>query len=79
VNRGIEDIWPSRDWFEVACDCGIVTDVHVVWENKDGETPPAWAVVSIADQEVAITCEGCGSVHWLTVSPRSPDSARSAP
>lgn len=40
---------------ELGCDCGTVTALYL-----DPETPA---------MDVAVTCDGCGSPHWLAVQP----------
>ena len=43
---------------ELGCDCGTVTQLII--EGADRIAQP---------QEIAVTCEGCNSVRWITVGP----------
>jgi hypothetical protein len=51
---------------EVACDCATTT--LFVFEKLS----------PIETREVAVTCDGCHSVRWLTVVATQPDAAGSA-
>lgn len=42
---------------EFLCDCAMITEVQFDGEPVDG-------------LEIAVTCEGCTSVHWFTFSVR---------
>lgn len=54
---------PDGPGIELGCDCGTVTAVYL-----DPETPA---------MDIAVTCEGCGTSHWLAVLPPA-DSAGEA-
>jgi len=55
-SRGIAGIDVAPDGFVLLCDCGTSTQVTL---QADG---------SIQDgHELAVTCDGCQSVHWLTL------------
>lgn len=68
MNRGTVAIWRAEDGFVMLCDCGATTHVHVSFTGPDGTSlPPPDGTVTV--QEAAITCDSCGSAHWLTISP----------
>ncbi len=68
MSRGTEAVWPTEDGFALLCDCGTTTRVHVSYVGPDGTSlPPPDGRVAM--QEQAVTCDGCGSAHWLTFSP----------
>jgi hypothetical protein len=43
----------------IGCDCGFNTQIVVEWDHS--RPVPA--------QEIAFTCGGCQSAHWLTIGP----------
>ena len=43
----------------IGCDCGTSTQLVIEWDH----THPVPA------QEIAFTCDGCQSTHWLTIGP----------
>ena len=54
----------------LGCDCGLTTHVQIVIEDG-GELRHA--------REVAVTCDGCCTVRWITVSPAAPGTAGPSP
>lgn len=46
---------------ELACDCGIVTQLIIADTGQLAELLEVY--------EFAVTCDGCTSVHWFTISP----------
>jgi hypothetical protein len=51
------------------CDCGTCT--VLTFDPRDpatGQPLPPGSPVTVPGQEVAYTCDGCGSVHWLTLT-----------
>jgi hypothetical protein len=70
VNRGTEALWTIADGFAFLCDCGATTHVHVSFVGPDGASlPPPQGQITLPEQ--AITCDGCGSAHWLTLTAKS--------
>ena len=73
--RGIEFARQTDAGLELFCDCGATT--ILASGDADG-TPPL--DIAAAEQEVitvpasggevAFTCPGCKTVHWLTFTPR---------
>lgn len=54
--RGVAGVDITADGFVLLCDCGTATNVVL---DADG---------TIQDgHELAVTCDGCQSVHWLTL------------
>jgi hypothetical protein len=70
--RGIESVWRIDDGFAVLCDCATTTEVHVQFKCEDGTISGSPPCGTVAPQEIAITCDGCGSTHWLTITPSEP-------
>ena len=72
---GIEFTKQTEDGLELFCDCGATT---VLASGEPGDPLPSGDPgteqgvirVPIGGGEVAFTCHGCSSVHWLTFSPR---------
>lgn len=72
---GIEYVKPTEDGLELFCDCGTIT---VFASGQPGDPLPSGdpgeeqgvITVPASGGEVAFTCHSCGSVHWLTFSPR---------
>lgn len=53
-NRSIEWMRPAPEGgIEVLCDCATITVLQFEGTFTDG-------------QEIAFTCDGCHTVHWLT-------------
>lgn len=67
MNRGTEAVWPSEGGFTLMCDCGTITQVVVQLGEPAAAAPDG--PPRIAHQELAVTCDGCGSAHWLTLTP----------
>jgi hypothetical protein len=67
MNRGTEAVWQIKGGIALLCDCGTVTNVGF-------EMPPGSEHAAVADQEVAVTCDTCGSAHWLTITGSGPDA-----
>jgi hypothetical protein len=74
----MSDNWPARGLISarveppgtlvLGCDCGTTTRLVV----QDAET-----LTEI--QEIAVTCEGCCTVRWITVSAAAPGTAGPSP
>ncbi len=47
--------------FQCLCDCGTVTDVTLA--------DLQYANIGAGVLEVAFTCDGCETSHWLTLTP----------
>ena len=68
---GIEGIKQTGNGIELFCDCGAIT---VLADGEPGEALPdgtsgtehGTICVPASGGEVAFTCHGCGSAHWLT-------------
>lgn len=57
--RGIVAGKAVEDGVLIVCDCGTETHVVTVNENRD-PTP----------MEFAVTCDGCGTSHWMKIVPQ---------
>lgn len=55
---------PDGPGIECLCDCGLTTIIHL---DLDGPL--------MEPREIAYTCDGCQSVHWLTLYPVADDPA----
>lgn len=71
---GIEFVKQTETGLELLCDCGAVT--VLVGDGGPGAidaitAPGDLETISItpAGGEVAFTCPGCGTAHWLTFTP----------
>jgi hypothetical protein len=57
--RGLVSVRPREDGsIDCLCDCGLTTVLQI---DLDGPLPEA--------REIAFTCDGCSSAHWLTLTP----------
>lgn len=76
---GIEWVKQTELGLELLCDCGAVTVLV-----GDGDPGVVEAITAPGDLEtigvpttggeVAFTCPGCSTAHWLTFSPREGQS-----
>jgi len=57
----------GRGGLVVTCDCGTSCLLTFVPTTPDGREIPPGTPGTIPAQEVGYTCDGCGSVHWLTL------------
>ena len=57
----------GRGGLMVTCDCGESCLLIFVPATPDGRDIPPGTPGTIRSQEVAYTCDGCTSVHWLTL------------
>jgi hypothetical protein len=68
--RGIVGLWPTEDGFGFTCDCGTTTLVTIGFYDEQGTPLDARSPGSaVAPQETCVTCDGCGSGHWVTITP----------
>jgi hypothetical protein len=72
---GVEFARPSTEVpgaIEVGCGCGTTTILAFGVAGSDGQRIDALDNVpaaTIPQQEIAVTCDGCQSAHWLTIVP----------
>jgi len=58
----------GRGGLVATCDCGTVTLLTFApCDPSTGREWPPGTPGTIPSQEVAYTCDGCGSAHWLTL------------
>jgi hypothetical protein len=58
--RGVASVRVHEKGLEVLCDCGTATVLVIDPDDAAQVTGP---------QDVPFHCEGCNSVHWLTLGP----------
>jgi hypothetical protein len=64
-------MYPQEDGAPVLrllCDCGRPAELALRPADPEGRPVP-FNAAQVKPQEVAFTCEGCGSVHWLRIGP----------
>jgi hypothetical protein len=52
------------------CDCGVATTLALLPVHDGRPIPRGTPLGPPAAQEVAYTCTGCGTAHWLTIAPQ---------
>jgi hypothetical protein len=59
----------SGGLLDALCDCGQPTRLDLAAMHDGEPLEPGMVLGPPAHQEVAFTCTGCGTAHWLTITP----------